>query len=130
MGFEFGRFLKFAVVGGTGVVVNLGLLWLLTEITGLFYMFSAVISIEASIISNFLLNEHWTFSDRRQKQISMFRRGVKFNIVSVAGMLINITVLYLFTEFLGIYYIYSEIIGIAAAFLWNYFVNLYWTWSS
>ena len=128
--FEFRRFFKFAVVGGSGVVVNLGLLWILTEFAGLFYLYSALISIEASIISNFMLNEHWTFRDRRQKHISMFRRGVKFNIVSIAGMLINMAVLYVFTEFAGLYYMYSEMLGIVAAFLWNYFINLYWTWNS
>ncbi len=126
MGFK--RFLKFALVGGTGVIVNLGLLWIFTEIAGVFYIYSAVISIEASIISNFLLNEHWTFSDRRQKNIRMLNRAVKFNLVSFAGMLINIAVLFAFTEFLGIYYMYSEILGIGAAFLWNYFINLFWTW--
>ncbi len=128
MVFELNRFIKFGVVGGSGVVVNLGLLWVFTEIFGFFYIYSAVISIETSIISNFVLNEHWTFKDRRQDGAGMFRRGIKFNLVSLAGMVINLAVLFSLTEFISLYYMYSEVIGIIAAFLWNYFINLIWTW--
>ncbi len=128
MGFEFRRFLKFAVVGGSGVIVNLGLLWFLKEVLGIYYLLAAAASIEVSIITNFILNEYWTFRDMRQNDVGILKRGVKFNIVSVVGMAINITVLYLFTDLAGLYYMHSEILGIIAAFLWNYFVNLAWTW--
>jgi putative flippase GtrA len=124
------RFLKFATVGASGVVVNQGLLWFFTEIVGLYYLFSAAIGIEISIITNFILNEKWTFRDRSKGKKGILRRGVKFNAVSVAGLVINISVLFAFTEYLGIHYLTSNLIGICATFLWNYFVNLGWTWKS
>lgn len=122
------RFLKFACVGASGIVVNQGLLWFFTEIIGIYYLFSAAIAIETSIITNFILNEKWTFRDRSHGKSGMFRRGLKFNAVSVAALVINISVLFFCTEVLGIYYLISNLIGIVAAFLWNYFVNLGWTW--
>lgn len=121
------RIAKFAVVGASGVVVNVGLLWLFTEVTGLFYVLSAVISIEASVITNFLLNDYWTFSDRRSGS-GMLGRGLKFNAVSAAAMAVNIAVLFSFTEYLRIYYIISELIGILAGFLFNFVLNLRWTY--
>ncbi|UCD07402.1 MAG: GtrA family protein, partial [Candidatus Aenigmatarchaeota archaeon] len=124
------RFLKFATVGASGVFVNEGLLWFFTEIVGFFYLISSAIGIEVSIITNFILNEFWTFRDRSKGKKGRFRRGVKFNTVSVAGLVINISVLYFCTAFLGIYYLISNLIGIGAAFLWNYFVNLGWTWKA
>ncbi len=123
------RFAKFCLVGLSGVLVNIGLLWLLTEFVGLFYLLSAAISVESSILSNFTLNNFFTFSDRRLPGAKSFvSRLLKFNLVSLAGLAINMGVLWLFTEVFGIYYLISQLGGIAAATLWNYLVNLWWTW--
>ena len=59
------RFVKFCAVGLSGIIVNQGVLWLLTEFVGLRYYVSAIFGIEASIISNFILNDYFTFTDRR-----------------------------------------------------------------
>ncbi len=126
---ELARFIKFCLVGASGVGVNMGLLWLLTEVGGVFYLMSAAISIETSIITNFLLNNYFTFADRRQPGIkSLFKPLLKFNLVSLAGLGINLGILWLLTEALGIFYLLSNLVGIAAATLWNYLINNWWTW--
>lgn len=126
---ELSRFLKFCMVGLSGVFVNMGLLWLLTELAGLFYLLSSAVSIESSIISNFVLNDYFTFPDRRLPTAkSFFSRLLKFNLVSLAGLPINIGVLWLLTEVFGIYYLLSNLCGIAVATLWKYLANTWWTW--
>jgi dolichol-phosphate mannosyltransferase len=123
------RFLKFCLVGGSGVLVNMGLLWLLTEFAGFPYLVSAAVSIESSIISNFVLNNYFTFGDRRLAGARIFlERLLKFNVVSLFGLGINLGVLYLFTDVFGLYYLLSNLCGIAVAMLWNYLVNTLWTW--
>lgn len=123
------RFGKFCLVGLSGVLVNIGLLWLLTEIIGLFYLISAAISIETSVISNFILNDFFTFPDRRSPTAKSFlNRLLKYNLLTLAGLGVNICILWLLTEFLGIYYLIAELFGIAAATLWNYLSNTWWTW--
>ena len=126
---ELTRFVRFCLVGASGVLVNMGLLWLLTEFAGLFYLLSAAISIESSIISNFLLNDLFTFPDRRAKGVKhLLKRLWKFNVVSLAGLGLNMAVLWLLTDIWGIYYLLSNLFGIALATLWNYLVNFWWTW--
>jgi len=126
---ELRRFFTFCLVGLSGVFVNMGLLWLLTEFAHFPYLVSAAFSIESSIISNFILNDHFTFSDRRSPTAKSFRnRLLKFNLVSLAGLAINMAVLWLLTEVFGLYYLLSNLCGIAVAFLWNYLVNSWWTW--
>jgi len=126
---ELWRFAKFGLVGASGILVNEGLLWLLTEFAGLVYLVSSVIAIETSIISNFVLNEYFTFRDRRRPSInSIFGRLLKFNLVCLVGLLINLGVLWIFTSVVGINYLISNLFGIALAFLWNYFANSMWTW--
>ena len=123
------RFAKFCLVGGSGVLVNMGLLWLLTEFAGLFYLLSAAISIETSIISNFILNDLFTFRDRRTRGAKhLLRRLLKFNAVSLAGLGLNMTVLWLLTSVFGVYYLLSNLCGIAVAIMWNYLMNFWWTW--
>ncbi len=128
---EMARFIKFCVVGLSGVGVNSGLLWLLTEKAGFFYVLSAAISIEASIISNFMFNNFFTFSDRRPRDVSaLLRHLARFNVVSLVGVCINLGVLWLLTSGVGIYYLASNCVGIALATLWNYLENNWWTWKT
>lgn len=95
----------------------------------MFYLLSAAISIETSILTNFTLNDYFTFRDRRSPTLKSFlSRLVKFNLVSLAGLALNMGVLWLFTEVLGIYYLLSNLFGIVLATLWNYLVNTWWTW--
>jgi len=123
------RFFKFCLVGLSGVFVNQGILWILTEFAGLPYQASAVVSIEASIISNFILNDFFTFPQRRAPGARpFFNRLWKFNLVSLIGAAINFGILMLLTEVAQVHYLVSNLIGIIAATLWNYLVNTSWTW--
>jgi dolichol-phosphate mannosyltransferase len=126
---ELKRFVKFCAVGLSGIIVNQGFLWLLTEFAGLRYYVSAIFGIEASIVSNFVLNDYFTFADRRTgKSKSFLVRLLKFNVTCLAGAGIQYGLLLLFTSVFGIYYLISNLIAIAVAFLWNYFVSSWWTW--
>ena len=125
---ELRRFIRFCVVGLSGIIVNQGLLWLLTEFAGLRYYVSALIGIEASIVSNFILNDYFTFADRRTGESKFLMRLLKFNVTCLAGAGIQYGLLLLFTSVFGIYYLVSNLIAIAVAFLWNYLISSWWTW--
>jgi len=125
------RFLKFCIVGGSGVIVNMGLLWLLTEIVGLYYLISSAISIETSIVTNFILNDYWTWKDVGGDGFKeRLDRAVKFNMICATGLVINISILWTTTEVLGIYYLASNLFGIAGAMLWNFYMNDNVTWKT
>ena len=125
------RFIKFCMVGASGTGVNLGLLALLVEVAGLNATLAVGISYEISIITNFILNEFWTFRDKRTPGLKSFLvRGLKFNLVSLVGWGINLAVFSLAYRIAGVYYILSEVIAIAVAMLWNFFSNVTWTWQT
>jgi dolichol-phosphate mannosyltransferase len=129
---EMNRFLKFSAVGGSGVIVNMGVLTLLTSI-GLGYLAGGVFAVETAIVTNFLLNEFWTFSDFSKKQSGFVRRVMrflKFNLFCAGGAVINLSILWTLTEFAGIHYLLSNLFGIIAATLWNYGMNANITWES
>ena len=52
---------QYYIVGASGVLVNLGILYLLTDIGGFWYVASQIIAISVSITTNFFFNRYWTF---------------------------------------------------------------------
>lgn len=122
---EHHRFLKFCTVGVVGIIVNEGLLWLLTEFVGLFYLMSSIFAIEFSIISNFILNDIWTFKKERKGEY--LKRFVKFNLARALALVVNFGILWFLTS-LGLYYLLSNLIGIAIATLVTYSTSLLWIW--
>lgn len=129
---ELNRFLKFSAVGGSGVLVNMGVLILLTS-AGMRYLSGGIFAVETAIVTNFLLNEFWTFSDFSKKQPGWVRRAIrllKFNLICAGGAVINLAILWTLTEFAGLHYLLSNLFGIGAATLWNYGMNANVTWES
>lgn len=126
---EFGRFLKFALVGVLGLVVNTAFLYLLTTYVfgEALYMLSAAISLELSILNNFYFNERWTFRDRSFSD-ALFGRLVKFHVSRILGAVTTLTALYLLTEHLKIYYLLSNIVGVGFGTLVNYLTSRFWVW--
>jgi dolichol-phosphate mannosyltransferase len=126
---ELAMFLKFVAVGLSGVAVNEGIYWLLTRFGGLaaYDYWAVVIGIEVSIITNFVLNDTFTFARRRTGK-SFIGRLLKFNLICLAGAAIQWGLFMFFTRVCGVYDLLSNFIGIVVAFLWNYFVNRNWTW--
>ena len=118
--------IKYYSVGGSGVLVNLGILYALTDFMGLWYIASQVIAISISISSNFLFNRFWTFSDSIQEQRNSVMY-VKFIIVSLIGMGIQLGITFALVENIALYYMYAAGIGIVVAGAINYVVNRRWT---
>jgi dolichol-phosphate mannosyltransferase len=149
------RFIKFAAVGGSGVFVNLGVYALLKTFFGMGLETSSrllayAISVEISIITNFLLNDVWTFRDRLADSPPFLTRALRFHLVSLVGFFINwgtFAALNLafpafsespipFLSFLATLPVLQApngdvlfaLTGIALATAWNYLGNLRWTW--
>ena len=120
-------FMKYSLVGVSGVFVNLGLYLFLTRYYEISEIVAPLIAIESALISNFILNNFWTFGKRiTQSRIRV--KFVKFHLVSGFSALINYsTFLTLFLVF-GLYDILANLIGIGLAAIVNYLINSNWTW--
>ncbi|MHB8683415.1 MAG: glycosyltransferase [Dehalococcoidia bacterium] len=94
---ETGRFWKFGLVGATGVVVYIGLLWLLTIKVGLPNGVAWATGAEAAVLSNFLLNRNFTWFERRAVGASaLVREGLKYHLASAISVASNgVTFLFL-----------------------------------
>ena len=119
-------FIKFAIVGASGVLVNLGFFTLFL-LAGMNKYIASPIAIELSIVSNFLLNNYWTFRWRKTADRTRIR-GLKFNLVSILSLGVSYgTFVTLSLAFPDTAPQLHQLIGIVPATLVNYLLNSYWT---
>jgi dolichol-phosphate mannosyltransferase len=121
---------NFALVGASGAVINLFILWFLTKFGSLHYICSAIVAIEVSIFWNFYLNSKITFNYKFRDRMDVVSAVFKYHLASLAGTLINILALFILTEYFNIFYLFSEIMAIFSAFGINYFISKNLVWNS
>jgi dolichol-phosphate mannosyltransferase len=119
-------FLKFGVVGISGVAVNLVAFTMLMRL-GMNKFLASPLAIEVSIITNFLFNNFWTFSARDMND-RVHIRGLKFNVVSFVALAVSYSTFLILSAVdpSGIPQVHQAV-GIIPATLINYFLNSYWT---
>ena len=121
-------FLKYCCVGLVGSVVNLSIYLILTRYFQIPLQIASLIAIETSIVSNFLLNNYWTFK-QRTKKLSMFRRLMNFHIAAgISGILFYYLFFLFLTTVLGINDVLSILFATTAGTISNYTINSIWTW--
>ena len=135
------RFLKFAIVGALGAVIDFAILNVLVLLAGFLPVVANGISFSAAVVQNFLLNRWWTFPE---SQLHNTRRQMaKFTLVSVAGLGIN-TIVFQFVDLsmraywiewlsdpdLGatISYNFAKLFSIGVVLFWNFSANRLWTY--
>lgn len=124
------QFIKFSLVGASGSVVDFGTLVTLKEFLGFNLYVANTISFTAAVCNNFLWNSLWTF--RGAYTGRKRRRFLPFVLVSVIGLGLNQSILFVFHEYTGLEayqygYLVAKAIATIAVMLWNFLANKYWT---
>lgn len=126
---EWEKIIKFGLVGLSGIVVNEGFLIILKEYAGFPIPVASLFAIELSIMSNFLLNDLWTFRDLSNHKLThWWQRFLSFQVVSIGGAIINFSILNFMAYIMGVDYRVANIIGILVGFVWNFILNRNVTW--
>ncbi|NER35386.1 MAG: glycosyltransferase [Oscillatoria sp. SIO1A7] len=130
---QIGRFVRFGVVGFSGVFVDMAVLYLLSDPSTLAWGLtrSKIIAAEVAIANNFLWNDAWTFADISRGQKGWRQRGkrfLKFNIVCLVGLTLNVLLLNLLFNLFGVNRYLANLIAIAAVTVWNFWLNLKLSW--
>ena len=118
------KFLKFGVVGFSGVFVDFGITWLFKEKVKLNKYLSNAIGFICAATSHYILNRIWTFQSENADVATEYG---KFMLVSAIGLGINSLTLYILTDKFKWNFYLSKIFAIGAATLWNFFANLLFT---
>jgi len=127
------RFLKFAIVGFSGVFVDMAIFYLLSDTSTLGWGLtrSKVLAAEVAVVNNFLWNDAWTFRDLSKQQSGirkLIKRFIKFNLICLVGIGLNLIILNLLYNYFGINKYVANLIAIAIVTVWNFWFNLKLSW--
>jgi dolichol-phosphate mannosyltransferase len=106
------RFIKFALVGASGILVNTLVMYLATERLQVYYLISAGIGTVASTLWNFGLTETWVYQSKNMAQ-GRIQRLALFFVMNMIALSLRTPMIYLFTAILGIFYVISNLISLA-----------------
>jgi dolichol-phosphate mannosyltransferase len=131
--FPWRRFLRFGLVGLSGVVVDMVILYLLHSTLGFPLTRSKIVAAEIAILNNFIWNDAWTFADvslRQRGWSARFKRFLKFNLICLGGLVLNVLVLNLIYNLIfGQRWAYlANLIAIGLVTIWNFWLNLKLSW--
>ena len=125
------RYFKFCVVGGTGMLVDMGILWLIVSLLGWNLSLGKVLAAEAAIVNNFLWNDRWTFRAPRSDAPSGFgrlKRFLKFNLICVTGIIWSVLLINLQVYGLRMNAYLANFVAIMLVSLWNFFMSERFGW--
>ena len=119
------QFIKFCVVGGTGVV-DFGITFLFKEKLKLNKYIANSLGFMAAASTNYLLNRWWTF---RSHDPEVAQQYVQFVGISAIGLILNNIIIYLLNDKARLNFYLSKLIAIGLVTLWNFFMNYYFTFT-
>ena len=111
------QFIRYGFVGGIAAVVNIGMLYILTNILKN-YIIANILSFTMGLIVNYVLSKKFVFS--KEVEVSKLKEFLIYAVIGVVGLIFDTLLLWLFTDKIGIYYMVSKILSTIIVFVWNF----------
>ena len=121
-------FLKFNIVGASGIVVNMVAFWLLTNLLEIHHLIAGALATEVAILNNFTLNHLWTFRERR-KRMPVLVRLAAFHGSRLLGLLITVGTLYLLADLMGVQTLLAYLFAVGFGVLANFYTSDVFVWA-
>jgi putative flippase GtrA len=118
------KFLKFGVVGLSGVVVDFGITWLCREKLRLNQYIANSTGFSCAVISNYVLNRIWTFESHDPAIATQFG---KFLVVALVGLGMNNGIIYVLNERYKVSFYPSKLFATGVVMVWNFVANYFFT---
>lgn len=122
------QFFRYTLVGGLAFVVDLVLLFVLTEYAHWHYLVSATLSFLAGLLVNYILSTQWIFRSSKIKNKKI--EFILFGLIGVIGLGLNNVLLYFFTDLIGLYYMLSKLITAVLVYAWNFLGRRYFLFNA
>jgi len=128
------RYIRFGVVGATGIAVDMAVLFILSDprMLAINLSLGKVLAAEIALISNFIWNELWTFGDisaAQNRWRDRLQRLVKFNLICVAGIGLSLVLLNIQVRLIAVNVYLGNLIAILIVSVWNFGMNLKFGWN-
>ncbi|MEQ9115623.1 MAG: glycosyltransferase family 2 protein [Rickettsiales bacterium] len=123
------RFVLFLLVGLSGVLVHMSILGVLNKLLNVDFLASQTIATISAMVSNFYINNIFTYRDMKLVGVKALYGLVSFCIACSLGALFNIIIAtFLFEK--GMNWLLSGFVGIVVGSIWNYTTTSFITWKN
>lgn len=116
------QIIKYALVSIISLSVDIFILKFLTDYLSIWYIASSCAAFICGLITSYCLSMNWNIFN---KSGNSQRDFLLFSIVGLSGLLLNNTGMFVLTDVVGLYYIYSKLITTVCVFFFNYFGRKY-----
>jgi dolichol-phosphate mannosyltransferase len=121
------RFALFALIGGLGLLVHLGVLWVGLSILGYGFRAAQSVATVVAMTSNFFLNNQFTYRDQRLSGLALLRGLAVFYLICGLGAVANVGVAsYAFTS--SNTWWLAGVAGAVVGSVWNFAMSSVFTW--
>ena len=120
------KFLKFGLVGFSGLFVDFGFTYICKELLKIQKYISNAIGFTIAATSNYFLNRIWTFNSTDPEILIEF---TEFLAISIIGLGINTLILYLIINRFKINFYLAKVFAIGIVTIWNFFANAFFTFA-
>ena len=118
------RFIRFGIVGFSGMIVDFGVTWLCKEKLRWNKYLSNSLGFILAATNNYIWNRLWTFQSESE---AVAREYISFVVIAVIGLGLNNLIIYLLHERLHLNFYLSKLIAIGCVTLWNFSMNYVFT---
>jgi putative flippase GtrA len=118
------KFVKFGIVGASGVVVDFGITGLLRDGLLIHQYVANSIGFLCAVVSNYMLNRRWTF---RSKDPAVAAQFTKFLSVAIVGLALNNGFIYLLHDKGGLPFYGAKLLATGVVMIWNFVANTKFT---
>ncbi len=120
------KFIKFGVVGFSGLLVDFGLTWFFKEKCKSNKYIANSIGFCVAASTNYILNRIWTFESVNE---NIPREYLSFFTISLIGLALNNFILFLLNDKAKMHFYLSKLIAIIIVTIWNFGMNYIYTFS-
>src|SRR5581483_2162143 len=117
------QFVKFGIVGISNTLLTFAVYTLLLKVFGLWYLAASAIGFAVGAVNGFLLNRRWTFREHVGDALT----PVRWFVVQGCGLLLNLGLVYLFVEQVGLDKLLGQAAATAIVVVLTFFANRSWT---
>jgi putative flippase GtrA len=118
------KFVKFSMVGLSGVFVDFGTTFICKEIFRVQKYLANTFGFILAATTNYMLNRVWTFQSTNPNIMMEFSR---FFIIALIGLMINLLIIWAMTGKFKVNFYVSKLVATLVVTLWNFLINAYYT---
>jgi putative flippase GtrA len=120
------KFIKFCIVGFSGVFVDFGITYFFKEVMRLQKYAANAIGFTVAATTNYVLNRTWTFHSQNPHVVMEFSR---FFIIALIGLGINSAIIWLMNGKFKVNFYLSKLVATVIVTGWNFLINAYFTFA-